>query len=171
MDERSPLSLVKTIAELEADLEELKTKQFTSQDSGMIFTAADTLTGQIEFVKDAQNRQLLNMITNSFMPEHGGPAICAPRIEIQYSNFISLETINNPRMSYVHYLILDVVIPVGELDLYYLFHRRGTNDGSYAWQTLAYTQAYNNDFDLDFKMYLNSTDSGEHTMRIERSFA
>lgn len=169
MDRATP-DITSIVAGMESDLEELKTRQFTGQNSGMLFKDISPVSGFIETI--AGSRQNMTMITNNFMPDHSRPAICVPHIEIQGLGLIVEEYGGSSvymDSNYSYYQIYDSshTTLMGELDLYYIYHMRGTLDGSYAWQTIAYTYSQDYTYDLGFTITLRSTDSGTHSVNVE----
>ena len=165
---RRPASLTEQIADIIRADEERKTSQFTSQDSGMKFKQIETVSDYIQFVASTSYAGEVQLITNYFVPAHGGPAICVPHFELETTGYKIQET-RDYKTNYSNIMIYDQSdTMLGYIDIWKFYHRRGTTDGSYGWQTVAYTWA-NSVFNFKFNISLRATDSGTHTVRVERS--
>lgn len=159
--------LVERVVALQRDLDEIKTAQFTSQNSGMKFKQIETLR---DFIPFTSNTDQVTMVTNYFTPESGRPAICVPHFELDKSGY-SVDIYNDYSTGYTNYAIYDSghSTMLGTLDIWPFYHLRdNTADGVYGWQTVCFTWASAN-FSLPFTVSLRATDSGTHTLTVETS--
>lgn len=169
MDARETPTVPTLVLRMEQDIEELKTRQLTSQDSGMLFKDIQSVSGTIDF--KGQYNQYLNMVTNYFTPAHNRPVICVPSFEFSPAGYTLVKEYENDSMNYVWYSVYSGSTLVGTIDLYRLFHRSGTVDGTYAWTTLVYTSGESAVFNLPFTITMKATDTGTHTVQVEKDFA
>ena len=159
-------NIAQRVVALQRALQDLKTSQFTSQNSGMSFKLAATLVGSIPFVANADQ---VTIVTNYFTPESGRPAICVPHFEIDPDGFV-VEEYHDYSVGYTNYAIYaaDGTTFLGSLDVWPFYHLRDTDSGVYGWQTVAFTRASAN-FSIPFSLGLRATDSGDHTLTVETS--
>lgn len=164
--DRSDDGIVERVVALQRGLEELKTTQFTSQNSGMKFKQIETLR---DFIPFTINTDQVTMITNYFTPESGRPAICVPHFELEADGF-EIEEYHDYSISYTNYTIYDSshTTVLGTLDIWPFYHLRDTSSGIYGWQTVAFTWA-SAGFVLPFTVSLRATDAGTHTLNVETS--
>lgn len=161
-------SLDEQIAAIIRALDERKTRQFTSQNSGMKFKQIASVSGNIDFVQSATYAGEVHLITNYYTPEHGRPALTMPHIEFNPNGF-KFEVIHDYERDYMNITIYDASDNfLGYMDIWSFYHRRGTTDGTYGWQTVVYTWG-NASFWIPFTITLRATDSGAHTVRVESS--
>lgn len=165
---RESEDIAERVARLIRTKEELKTAQLTSQDSGMQFKEATPVRGSVDIV-NSQGYGETWSVTNTFTPDHKRPAICIPHMEIltppgltwewQYNYSLNLEmgSVFDSGGNYV-----------ASVDVWHFAHRRGTTDGSYAWQSIFYTwgTVY---AEMQITISLRSTDTGTHTIQIEET--
>lgn len=163
---RNDDGLVEQVVALQRRLDDLKTLQYTSQESGMQFREATSVSGYVDIV-NSQGYGEVWLVTNKFKPDHNRPAICIPHMELQTSPAYRYE------WSYNYFLNLESAIIydsnnnyVGSVDAWHFMHRRGTTDGSYAWQSVFYTWGSVNT-DIKVTISLRATDTGTHTIQIE----
>ena len=163
---RNDDGLVEQVVALQRRLDDLKTLQYTSQESGMQFREATSVSGYVDIV-NSQGYGEVWLVTNKFKPDHNRPAICIPHMELQTSPAYRYE------WSYNYFLNLESAIIydsnnnyVGSVDAWHFMHRRGTTDGSYAWQSIFYTWGSVNT-DIKVTISLRATDTGTHTIQIE----
>lgn len=163
---RGPDDFTERIANIQASLEELKTSQFTSQNSGMKFSFAEELTGTIPFINGGYQ---VTMVTNYFTPTNKKPTICIPSYELDYDGF-AVDKYEDYSIGYVSYNIYDSTHTnfLGLLDIWPFFHLRNTNEGTYGWQTVAFVEGSAN-FSLPIHISLRATDTGIHTLNVETS--
>jgi len=161
-------SLDEQIAAIIRALDERKTRQFTSQNSGMKFKQIASVSGNIDFVQSTTYAGEVHLITNYYTPEHGRPALTMPHIEFLPSGY-RFDIIHDYERDYMNITIYDASDNYcGYMDVWSFYHRRGTTDGTYGWQTVVYTWA-NSYFWIPFTITLRATDSGAHTVRVESS--
>lgn len=159
-------SLTDHVGDIQAQLEELKELQYTSQDSGMKFKQIESVSGHVDFRNSATMAGEVCMITNYFVPDHKRPAICLPHIEFEPNGY-RFEIYHDYKSDYYNVSIYNSSNEyLGYMDVWAMYHRRGTTDGSYAWQTVVYKWA-NREFDIKFNITLRATDSGSHSVRVE----
>ena len=158
--------LVEQIVALQRRLDDLKTLQYTSQESGMQFKDITPVSGFVDIVV-SQGYGETWLVTNKFKPDHDRPAICIPHMTLQTSSAYTFE------WDYNYFLNLESAIIydsnhnfVGSVDAWHFMHRRGTTDGSYAWQSIFYTWGSVNT-DIKVTISLRATDTGTHTIQIE----
>ena len=163
---RSEDNIAQRVVALQRALQDLKTSQFTSQNSGMSFKLAATLRDSIPFVANADQ---VTIVTNYFTPESGRPAICVPHFEIDSDGFV-VEEYHDYSVGYTNYAIYaaDGTTFMGSLDVWPFYHLRGAVDGTYAWQTVSFTWA-SASFSIPFSLGLRATDSGTHTITVGTS--
>lgn len=132
----------------------------------MQFREATSVSGYVDIV-NSQGYGEVWLVTNKFKPDHNRPAICIPHMELQTSPAYRYE------WSYNYFLNLESAIIydsnnnyVGSVDAWHFMHRRGTTDGSYAWQSVFYTWGSVNT-DIKVTISLRATDTGTHTIQIE----
>lgn len=165
MDRRDK-GVVGDVRSIIRDIEELKTSQFTSQNSGMIFKQATTLRGWIPFIASTDYAGEVHLVTEYFTPDHNRPAICLPHFEMEQGGF-QFEYTHDYAIGYYNISISDADGNyLGYADVWPLMHRREVSDGTYGFQTVVYTWA-NSTFDIPFTLSLRATDSGTHTVRVE----
>lgn len=159
-------NIAQRVVALQRALQDLKTSQFTSQNSGMSFKLAATLRDSIPFVANADQ---VTMVTNYFTPESGRPAICVPHFEIDSDGFV-VEEYHDYSVGYTNYAIYatDGTTFLGSLDVWPFYHLIDADNGAYGWQTVAFTWA-SADFSIPFSLGLRATDSGDHTLIVETS--
>lgn len=165
MSLREDDGITEQVANLIHAYNEIKEAQLTSQDSGMQFKEAEPVHGFVDIVP-SQGWGETWMVTNYFKPDHDRPAICIPHMELQtapafrwewdYNYFLNLETATVYSGSTI----------VATVDVWHFMHRRGTTDGSYAWQSVFYTWGTVNT-EIGVTISLRSTDTGTHTINIE----
>lgn len=164
MSLRSGESLADQVSELMRANDELKTAQFTSQNSGMKFKQAEDLTGDIPIIVNTGYGDGVVIITNTFKPDHDRPAICIPHITYQPTGY-RVETTRDYERNYVSLMFYDSGDNfVGYADILEFYHQVPA-DG-YAWETVVYTWS-NTEFVIPFTIELRATDSGTHTLNIE----
>lgn len=158
-------SITERVANILSFLDELKTSQYTSQNSGMKFKNLAEVSGTIHIPK---NQQTVIIASNQFKPESGRPAICIPSFEIRTEDFI-IHANHDYSIGYTSYTIMDLTdrLEMGYLDVWDFYHLAQSDDGTYIWQTIMYGDAYYNYIDLPFYINVRSTDSGEHTLNVE----
>lgn len=167
MDRRDG-GIVKDVRNIIKDIEELKTAQFTSQNSGMVFKRAETLRDVIPFIHSTDYAGEVHLVTEYFTPDHARPAICLPHFELEADGF-QLEYTHDYATGYYNVSISSAGgTYLGYADVWPLMHRRQISDGTYGFQTVVYTWA-NAQFSLPFNLYLRATDSGTHTVNVESS--
>lgn len=148
------------------DLEELKTAQFTSQNSGMVFKQAATLQDWIPFIQSTDYAGEVHLVTEYFTPDSGRPAICIPHFEMEPSGF-QFDYTYDYAIGYYNISISDANGNyLGYADVWPLMHRREISSGTYGFQTVVYTWA-NSNFDIPFTLSLRATDSGTHAVNVE----
>lgn len=159
-------NIAQRVVALQRALQDLKTSQFTSQNSGMSFKLAETLMDSIPFVANADQ---VTIVTSYFTPESGRPAICVPHFEIDPDGFV-VEEYHDYSVGYTNYAIYaaDGTTFLGSLDVWPFYHLRDTESGVYGWQTVAFTWA-STSFSIPFSLGLRATDSGTHTLTVETS--
>lgn len=159
-------NIAQRVVALQRALQDLKTSQFTSQNSGMSFKLAETLSDFIPFTNGVDQ---VTMVTNYFTPESGRPAICVPHFEIDPDGFV-VEEYHDYSVGYTNYPIYaaDGTTFLGSLDVWPFYHLRDAGSGVYGWQTVAFTWASAN-FSIPFSLGLRATDSGDHTLIVETS--
>lgn len=159
-------NIAQRVVALQRALQDLKTSQFTSQNSGMSFKLAETLSDFIPFTNGVDQ---VTMVTNYFTPESGRPAICVPHFEIDPDGFV-VEEYHDYSVGYTNYAIYaaDGTAFLGSLDVWPFYHLRDAGSGVYGWQTVAFTWASTN-FSIPFSLGLRATDSGDHTLIVETS--
>ena len=159
-------NIAQRVVALQRALQDLKTSQFTSQNSGMSFKLAATLRDSIPFVANADQ---VTIVTNYFTPESGRPAICVPHFEIDPDGFV-VEEYHDYSVGYTNYAIYatDGTTFLGSLDVWPFYHLIDTDSGAYGWQTVAFTWA-STDFSIPFSLGLRATDSGTHTLTVGTS--
>lgn len=159
-------NIAQRVVALQRALQDLKTSQFTSQNSGMSFKLAATLRNSIPFVA---NTDQVTIVTNYFTPESGRPAICVPHFEIDPDGFV-VEEYHDYSVGYTNYAIYatDGTTFLGSLDVWPFYHLRDAESGIYGWQTVVFTWASTN-FSIPFNLGLRATDSGPHTLTVETS--
>ncbi len=166
--DRSDHGIVGDVRGILRDIEELKTSQFTSQNSGMVFRQAETLTDWIPFVQSTDYAGEVHVITEYFTPDHQRPAICLPHFEMVQGGY-QFEYTHDYSISYYNISISDSDGNyLGYADVWPLLHLREATDGTYGFQTVVFTWA-NSYFDIPFSLFLRATDTGTHTVRIESS--
>lgn len=159
-------SIDEQIASIIRQLEERKTRQFTSQNSGMKFKQISSVSGNIDFVASSGYGGEVHLITNYYTPESGRPALTMPHIDFN-PNGMRFEIYQDYERDYTNYSIYDASNNyAGYMDVWSFLHRRGTTDGTYGWQTVVYTWA-NSYFWIPFTIKLRATDNGTHTVRVE----
>lgn len=167
MDRRDG-GIIKDVRNIIKDIEELKTAQFTSQNSGMVFHQAETLRDWVPFVESTDYTGEVHLITEYFTPDSGRPAICLPHFEMVQGGF-QFEYYYDYSINYYNISISDSGGNyLGYADVYPFLHRREISNGTYGFQTIVYTWA-NSYFDIPFDLTLRATDTGTHTVRIESS--
>lgn len=156
-------SLTERVANILATLDELKTAQFTSQDSGMKFIYADQVSGTIPI----NSSQRVTIATNTFVPEHGRPVISIPSYTISSYEY-SFQRYDDFSVGYTSYQIYspDGATYLGSIDVWPFYHLSGSGDGSYSWQTIIYTQG-SQTMSIPLTIELRATDTGEHTLTME----
>lgn len=164
MSLRGSESLADQVSELMRANDELKTAQFTSQNSGMKFRQAEDLTGDIPVIVNTGYGDGVVIITNTFKPDHDRPAICIPHITYQPMGY-RVEITRDYERNYVSLMFYDSNDEfVGYADILEFYHQV-SGDG-YAWATVVYTWS-NTEFTIPFTIELRATDSGTHTLNIE----
>lgn len=166
MDRRDG-GIVKDVRDIIKDIEELKTAQFTSQNSGMKFKQIESVSDVIQFQNTGGEQ--VHMVTNFFTPQSGRPTICVPHLDIQRGGF-TFEYYHDWSTGYYNITVYDSsgTTYLGYMDVWPFYHRRGTQAGVYGWQTIIYTNASAN-FSIPFTINLRATDSGTHTLTVETS--
>lgn len=165
MSSRSEDSIADQVADLLRQYNELKEAQLTSQDSGMQFKEATPVSGFVDIVP-SQGWGEVWMVTNKFTPDHARPAICIPHMELQTSSAFRWEWVYNYFLNLESATVYSGDTIVATVDVWHFMHRRGTTDGSYAWQSVFYTWGTINT-DIKVTISLRSTDTGTHTIQIE----
>lgn len=161
-------SLDEQIATIIRTMDERKTRQFTSQNSGMKFKQIESVSGNINFVQSTTYAGEVHLITNYYTPEHGRPALTMPHIEFLPSGY-RFEIIHDYERDYMNIIIYNSGGNfLGYMDIWSFYHRRGTTDGTYGWQTVVYTWG-SASFLVPFTITLRATDSGTHTVQVESS--
>lgn len=164
---RSSDNLATIVSGIIRDIDELKTAQFTSQDSGMKFKQIEPVSDVIQFQNTGGEQ--IHMVTNFFTPQSGRPTICVPHLDIRRGDF-TFQYYHDWSTGYYNITIYDSsgTTYLGYMDVWPFYHRRGTQSGIYGWQTIIYTNASAN-FSIPFTISLRATDAGTHTLTVETS--
>lgn len=163
--ERRDSSIVTDVQTLIRGIQELKTAQFTSQNSGMVFRQAETLQDFIPFIQSTSYGGEVHLVTNYFYPEHRKPAICIPHFEMIEDGF-RFEYTRDYSIGYYNIGVYDADNNyLGYADVWPMLHWREVS-GGYGFQTIVYTWASAN-FSLPFKLSLRATDNGAHSVTVE----
>lgn len=85
--DRSDGSLAERVVDLKRSLLELKTSQFTSQDSGMKFIQITPLTTELTLTPPGNFENLVKL-EHTFTPDHDEPVILVPTLNIEADNII-----------------------------------------------------------------------------------
>ena len=164
--DRKDGGIISDVRNIIRDIEELKTAQFTSQNSGMTFKQAETLRDWIPFIQSADYAGEVHLITEYFTPDHDRPAICIPHFEMVQGGF-QFDYYYDYAINYYNISISDSGGNyLGYAVVWPMMHRREISGGTYGFQTIVYTWA-NSYFDIPFDLFLRATDSGTHTVNVE----
>lgn len=165
MSLRQGENLAEQVAELQCKYEERKTAQFTSQNSGMKFKEAETLSGNIPIIQNTGYGDGVVIVTNTFKPDHDRPAICIPHFSYGILAGYKTDITYDYERNYVSIIIYDSADNyVGYVDILEFYHQ--ANADGYAWKTVIYTWS-NTALTLPFTIDLRATDSGTHTLTLE----
>lgn len=156
-------SIDEQVASIIRELEERKTRQFTSQNSGMIFRQIPSVTGNIPLVNSQTYAGEVHIITSVLTPEHDKPVITMPDINFTPGSF-RFEYYRDYSIGYVSIAIYNGSTYVGYMDVWPFYHRSGSA-GTYTWQTIVYTWA-NRSASIPFTISLRCTDNGTQTYTI-----
>ena len=151
------------VANILAQLDELKTSQFTSQDSGMKFIYADPASDIIPI--NASYR--VTIATNQFTPAHGRPVLALPSYSIDATGYV-VERYDDFSVGYTSYIIYaqDGTTFLASVDVWPFYHLAESDPGTYAWQTIIFTYGAQT-FDIPFTVELRATDTGAHILAME----
>lgn len=167
MSLRAGENLAEQVAELQKANEELKTAQFTSQNSGMKFKQAESLNGVLDIPVSVQYSEKVFIITNTFIPEHKKPAISVANIEYNFNAIhYRTEIYRDYERNYITVSFYDSNDNyIGYFDAEQFFHQGATAEG-YCWKTVVFAQS-DVAMDIPFTISLRATDSGTHSLNIE----
>ena len=155
-------SIVERVAGIKRSLDELKTAQFTSQDSGMKFVQMNTLSSTITLTPPS-NWENLALFKHEFTPEHEYPVLLVPQLDISAAN-VTMDVAEDTDNSY-HRIISFYVGEdyAGYADLFAFYHEQTTGSKTrelisvmYYWfdSTLVASIPFHYEFSL------RATDSG-----------
>lgn len=154
------------VAVILRDLEELKTRQFTSQNSGMKFKQIDPVSGNINLVASTGFGGEVFMVKNKFVPTTDRPVLMVPSIKFD-STGLRFEYYRNYSIGYESIAIYTTAgAYLGYMDVWQFQHLTNNSDG-YEWQTTIYTWA-NAARNIPFTIELRASDEGKHTLSIDR---
>lgn len=166
MSLRSGESLADQVSELMRANDELKTAQFTSQNSGMKFRQAEDLTGTIDLIINTGYGESVYVISNHFIPEHQRPAICLPHFSFDTPPGYRADITHDYERNYVSILLYDSNDAlVAYLDILEFYHQANVSEG-YKWDTVVYAWS-SAVLSVPFTIELRATDSGSHELNIE----
>ena len=155
-------SIVERVAGIKRSLEELKTAQFTSQDSGMKFIQMDTISNTLTLTPPS-NWENLALFKHEFTPEHDFPTLLVPQLNISAEN-VTMNVAEDTDNSY-HRIIsfYNGSTYAGYADLFAFYHEQTTGSKTRELISVMYywfdsTQVSTIPFTYDFS--LRATDSG-----------
>lgn len=156
-------SIDEQVAAIIRELEERKTRQFTSQNSGMIFRQIPSVTGNIPLIASTSYGGEVHIITSVLTPEHSKPVITMPNIEFSPGSF-TFQYYRDYSLGYTSIAIYSGSTYVGSLDYWPFYHRSGAAN-TYTWQTIVYTWA-NRTASIPFTITMRATDNGTQSFTI-----
>lgn len=129
-------SIAERVVEIKRSLDELKTAQFTSQDSGMKFIQIDPIVTSLSLPVPS-NYEALVKLRYSFTPEHDFPVILVPDLNI--SSSVDM-TITEDTMMPGHFILMFSVGGdfAGYADFYPIFHEGESNSKTRNLDSLLY---------------------------------
>lgn len=162
---RATLNLPRQVADINRKIEELKTSQFTSQDSGMRFVEANPALGTLQF---EANRQLAFTSINTFVPSTSRPVVFIPTIQILPSRYSEVPLSYMDR-DYYSVEFYDGDEWIGYVDIYQFYNRCEDSPNTYAWRSMFFGWS-SATFELPIQINLKATDSGEHSIVIRKYY-
>ncbi len=161
-------SFTDIVSELQLELQELKAKQFTGQDSGMLFKQT---IGPSATIAASANAYECFYINTTFKPGKGGNTIYYPAFTLysdQYGN--TLQIVPSEYASYIYQIYATGWSGYYEWTLYHFFHQINNEDGSITWQSLIYNDGASGDATFHFTPIVNASDSGIITNEVGKFY-
>lgn len=158
-------SISDQVATIIRALDERKTRQFTSQNSGMKFKQIANVSGAIPIIASSDYGGEAHIITNTYTPEHGRPALTMPHISFD-PNGATFEIYHDYERDYMSIAIYVGGDYIGYMDVWSFYHRANAESDVYAWQTIVYTWGMSA-HTIPFTITLRATDSGTHAVNVE----
>ncbi len=152
-------SIDEQVATIVRALNERKTRQFTSQNSGMSFKQIQGLDGTIPIINSPTYGGEAHVITSTFIPAHNRPAVCMPSFELSEEGF-KFDYYRDYSRGYESVSVYDLNDNyIGYMDIWAFYHETGNG---YNWQTVVYTWGTRS-ASIPFHISLRATDDGSHT--------
>lgn len=163
MNLREPDTIADQIEQLQLDLIELKAKQFTGQDSGMLFRET---TGDSANIQTEANAYSCYWVNVTFTPDEDKTPICFSSFEITADG----RTVVEKKYPYSDYIRLLDVGTAWEFTFYNLFHEVPSSGRSITWQSLLYVDGHEAAVNFHFKPIIRASDSGKVSVSTGRYY-
>lgn len=169
MSLRTADNIADIISSLRTELDELKARQFTSQDSGMLFKQT---VGPTATVKTTGGAYECFYINTTFTPKEDGDTIYYPTFTLSANEYgDTLHIVPSEYASYIYDIYASGWDGYYEWTLYHFFHliSKGA-DGSITWQSLIYNDGASGDATFQFTPIISASDSGTITNTVGRFY-
>ena len=154
-------SIVERVVSLRRSLDELKTAQFTSQDSGMKFIQIAGVETRLTLTPPSSYENLA-LFRHTFTPEHDEPVLLVPRLDIECDG-VTVDIVDDKDNAYHRTLTFyDGSTWLGYADVFVFYHETSAGKVRELISPMYYwfdsTQVSTIPFTYDFS--LRATDSG-----------
>ena len=169
MNLRDPDTISDQIAQLQLDLQELKARQFTGQDSGMLFRRTVGPTATISAIADQYECFYIN---TTFAPSLGKTTINYPTFTLSVDEYAdTIHIVPTEEASYI-YNVYASGWGSGWYNwtIYVFFHQIANSNGSITWQSLIYNDGASGNATFRFTPIVNASDSGTITSTVGKYY-